>query len=790
MHSTDMLVGYVGCLAALAGSTFAQQPNYVLKQFPDCVNGLLTSNSICDKSLDAQTRAKALVASFTQAEKIENMQNDSPGVPRIGLPAYNWWNEALHGVASSPGVNFTEPGTNYSYATSFPMPITVGAAFDDDLVYQMATVVSTEARAFSNAGQAGLNFWTPNINPFRDPRWGRGQETPGEDPFHISRYVAKLIPGLQGEPGAPYMKVAASCKHFAGYDLEVWNGVARYAFDAKINPQDMRDYFLPPFQSCARDSSVQSVMCAYNAVNGVPSCANSHLLQTILREHWDWEKNDRYVVGDCDAVHNIFNGSTWNRPEVGHNYTKTPEEAAAVALNAGTDLSCGDFYPAFLGAAISKGFTNDSTMDIALVRRYTSLVLLGYFDSPADQPYRQLRFTDVSTASAQALALQAAEEGIVLLKNDGTLPLSTAVKKLALIGPLANSTLQMQGLYKGVAPYLRSPLYAAEKAGYEVTYVSGTDIANGTSGYADALEAAKNADAVIYLGGIDDTIEKETLDRYQIDWPANQLELISRLSALSKPFVVVQMGSMVDSSPLVSNKNVNSLVWAGYPGQDGGTAIFNILTGKVAPAGRLPVTQYPAKYVDEVPMTNMSLKAYSSTDKSLNNPGRTYKFYTGTPVFPFGHGLHYTNFSTKIIPPATSTFEISSLIPQATQANKPKYLDQNPFLTLPITVTNTGTKSSSFVTLLFLSGSFGPAPYPIKSLVGYSRAKDISAGQSGTVDIPLTLASLARADEEGNLVLYPGTYRVAVDVDGSVGWNFTLTGTAVTLDSWPAEPKV
>ncbi|KAH7304624.1 glycoside hydrolase superfamily, partial [Rhexocercosporidium sp. MPI-PUGE-AT-0058] len=301
-----MLVGYAACLAALAGCAFAQRPLYVLKAFPDCVNGPLAKNSICNKSLDGQTRAKALVSALTQAEKILNMQSASPGVSRIGLPAYDWWNEALHGVAISPGVNFSISGKDYSYATSFPMPITLGAAFDDDLVYKIATVISTEARAFSNGGQAGLDYWTPNINPYRDPRWGRGQETPGEDPFHASRYVASLIPGLQGAPGSKYMKIAATCKHFAGYDLEVWNGVARYAFDAKISPQELRDYFLPPFQACARDSNVQSVMCAYNAVNGVPSCADSYLLQTILKEHWDWGNNDRYIVGDCDAVHNIY----------------------------------------------------------------------------------------------------------------------------------------------------------------------------------------------------------------------------------------------------------------------------------------------------------------------------------------------------------------------------------------------------------------------------------------------------------------------------------------------------
>jgi beta-D-xylosidase 4 len=462
-----------------------------------------------------------------------------------------------------------------------------------------------------------------------------------------------LILGLQGDPSAPYQKVAATCKHYAGYDLEYWNGVARYSFDATISTQDMRDYYLPPFQTCARDSNVQAVMCSYNAVNGVPTCADPYLLQTVLREHWDWDRDERYVVSDCDAVQNIFNGTSWNVPSLGHNYTSTPEEAVASALNAGTDLNCGNFYAEFLGSAYDQGLYTISTLDRSLARRYASLVKLGYFDSPADQPYRQLSFSNVSMKSSQTLALRAAEEGIVLLKNDGTLPLGNDVQTVALIGPLANATEQMQGNYFGVAPYLHSPLFAAQEAGFKVSYVQGTNVSNGTSGIVEAMEAAKMADVVIYVGGIDITVEAESMvnplvrnlssllmrsqDRFEISWPLNQLALISQLSAISKKFIVVQMGTQVDSALLVSNPGVNSLVWAGYPGQDGGTAIFNILTGKTVPAGRLPITQYPvrvpqlvediiltlgqAEYVDQVPMTNMSLQAYSSTNYNLNNPG-------------------------------------------------------------------------------------------------------------------------------------------------------------------------
>lgn len=294
--------------------------------------------------------------------------------------------------------------------------------------------------------------------------------------------------------------------------MEYWNGNARYSFDAIINTQDMRDYYLPSFQQCARDSNVQSVMCSYNAVNGVPTCADPYLLQTVLREFWGWESDDtRYVVSDCDAVQNIFNGTSWNVPPLGHNYTATPEEAVAAALIAGTDLNCGNFYAEFLQSAYDQNLYNVSTLDRSLIRRYAALAKLGYFDSPINQPFRQLSFSDVNTNTSQSLALRAAEEGIVLLKNDGVLPLSSAVKNVALIGPLANSTTQMQGNYQGVAPYLHSPLYAANAAGLNVTYALGTYVTNGTSGVVEAMEAARNADVVIYVGGIDVTVEAESL---------------------------------------------------------------------------------------------------------------------------------------------------------------------------------------------------------------------------------------------------------------------------------------
>lgn len=776
-------------VAALLGSASAS--------FPDCVNGPLANNTICNLKVDVTSRAKALVALMTLEEKIANTIDASPGVARIGLPAYEWWNEALHGVATSPGVNFGDPGDDYAYATSFPQPILMGAAFDDQLIHDVATVVSTEARAFNNGNRSGLNFWTPNINPYKDPRWGRGQETPGEDPFHLSSYVNMLITGLQGGLDVePYKKIVATCKHYAGYDLENWHGNARYAFNAVINTQDLREYYMPAFQTCARDSNVQSVMCSYNAVNGVPTCADPYLLQTVLRDYWEWNAEEQWVTSDCDAVQNIYNASSWNVPRYGHNYTSTPEEAVADALNAGTDLDCGTFYTEFLNSSYTQGLYNISTLDRSLVRRYSSLIHLGYFDPPSIQPYRQLTFQNVSTTASQALALTAAEEGIVLLKNDGTLPLSSDIKIIAMIGPLADSTVQMQGSYYGVAPYIHSPLFAAQLANFSVIHALGADInSSNTTGFAAAVAAAKAADAVIYVGGIDVSIEAESEDRNNITWTGNQLDLISQLSSVctNKPLVVVQMGTMVDSAPLVSNTGVNSLVWAGYPGQDGGVAIMNVLRGKTAPAGRLPVTQYPADYVNQIPMTNMSLRPFQSSNYSLNNPGRTYKFYTGTPIFPFGYGLQYTNFTVSITAPARSTYQISDLLSSNTSSSSntntttPKFKDLLPFITLPITITNVGTSNttSSYVALGFLSGAFGPMPYPNKSLVAYTRVHDIKIEEVRKAELKMNLGRLARVDERGDMVLYPGEYSFVIDVDQKAVWNFTLVGGSVVLESWP-----
>ncbi|OCL04852.1 glycoside hydrolase family 3 protein [Glonium stellatum] len=747
-------------------------------QFPDCVNGptALTTNLVCDPSASPADRAAAIVAAMSTSEKLVNMVDRSLGVSRLGLPEYEWWSEALHGVAYSPGVDFASSG-EYSYATSFANPILMSAAFDDDLIEAVATVVSTEARAFSNGGRAGLDFWTPNINPYKDPRWGRGMETPGEDPFRIKGYVKSLLFGLEGGLDPPTKKIIATCKHFAAYDLERWEGVVRYGFDAIVSTQDLAEYYLPPFQQCARDSHVGSIMCSYNAVNGVPACANSYLMETILRGHWGWTNNNQYITSDCNAIQNIYSA---------HAYSKSLAEATGVAYTAGTDTICEAGQAANVMGAYNQSFLADAVLDKALTRQYEALVRVGYFNSN-ETIYRNISWTDVNTVSSQRLALQSATDGIVMLKNDGTLPLKLKNSTtLAMIGMWANATTQMLGNYNGIPAYIHGPVYAAQQLGVKVNFAPGPTAQGTTNGTwtGAAIQAAKNSDIVLYFGGIDNSVEAEDKDRTSIAWSSSQLSLIQQICSLGKPCIVVQLGDQLDDSPLLQNKNISAILWAGYPGQDGGTAVFKILTGQNAPAGRLPVTQYPAAYVNEVPMTDMSLRPSSS------NPGRTYKFYNAS-VLPFGFGLHYTKFTTSFLAtPLSSPNSTGLTYPISRLLCSEDHLDLCPFPSIPITVTNTGNKTTSdFVALAFITGTYGPQPYPLKQLAAYTRVRNVSPGESRIVGLTMTLGNLARVDASGNTILYPGRYTVLLDVPTQAEMHFTLVGEETILDKWPQPPN-
>ena len=414
---------------------------------------------------------------------------------------------------------------------------------------------------------------------------GHGQEVPSEDAFHIQSYMFNFITGLEGSDASSYKRVLADCKHIVAYDVDFWDGIDRHHFNAIVSLQDLVEYYLPPFESCIRNAKVASVMCSYNSVNGVPSCANNWLLQTVVRDLWGFDRYGGWVVSDCDAVDDIYNA---------HRYTSTPEQAAADALLAGTDINCGTFYTDHLGTALNKSLINEADLDRALVRQYMSLIQVGYFDPPSLQPYRQLGWLDVNTAAAQQLAYHAAAESIVLLKNDGTLPLNRS-KHIALIGPLVMATGQMQGNYYGQAFELISPYMAMKSTQVVFNYSQGCDVNSGdTSRFKAALILASYSDIIVYIGGLDNSVEAEGLDRVNIEWPGVQLDLIKALEGVGKPIIVIQMGGgQVDDSYIKSSSTINSLLWVGYPGQSGGTAIVDVLYAVYAPAGRLPVTQYP-----------------------------------------------------------------------------------------------------------------------------------------------------------------------------------------------------
>ncbi|KAK4041437.1 putative exo-1,4-beta-xylosidase bxlB [Parachaetomium inaequale] len=754
-------------------------------QYPDCVKGPLANNTVCDTKASPPDRAAALVKAMKVAEKLENLVDMSKGAERLGLPPYAWWSEALHGVAASPGVRFNRTGGAFSSATSFANSITLASAFDDDLVFKVASVISTEARAFANVGQAGLDYWTPNINPYKDPRWGRGHETPGEDPVRIKGYVKALLEGLEGNESI--RKVVATCKHYAAYDMERWQGVTRHRFNAVVSLQDLSEYYLPPFQQCARDSKVGSFMCSYNALNGTPACASTYLMDDILRKHWKWTEHNNYITSDCNAIQDFL--PTW------HNFssTQTAAQAAAVAYEAGTDTVCEvpgwPPYTDVLGA-YNQTLLSEEVIDKALRRLYEGLVRVGYFDPASASPYRSIGWEDVNTPEAQALALQSAADGLVLLKNDGTLPLNLKGKTVALIGHWANTSSQMLGGYSGVPPYLHGPVYAAGQLSLTYHYAPGPVAQPNTTQdtwTAAALSAANKSDVILYFGGTDTSIAAEDRDRDSIAWPAAQLTLIQALSALGKPLIIAQLGDQVDDTPLLTNPAISAILWAGYPGQSGGTAVLNAITGVSPPAGRLPVTQYPASYTDQVPMTDMSLRpgnTISNSTKDWKNPGRTYRWYPqNTTVLPFGHGLHYTPFAPRFGVFPTLNLTTSSLLAACPPSQSHK--DLCPFPTqFSVWVTNTGkTITSDYVALVFVAGEFGPRPYPIKTLVGYARVRGVRPGETRAVVVGVKVGDLARVDGRGDRVLFPGRYRFLLDVDGGV--EFVVGGEEVVLDAFP-----
>ncbi|XAR72445.1 Non-reducing end alpha-L-arabinofuranosidase, partial [Bertholletia excelsa] len=732
----------------------------------------------CDKSLSFDARAKDLVDRMTLEEKVQQLGDTAYGVSRLGLPMYKWWSEALHGVSNvGQGATFFDnvvPG-----ATSFPTPILLAAAFNESLWKITGQAVSTEARAMYNLGHSGLTFWSPNINVVRDPRWGRALETPGEDPFTVGRYAVNYVRGLQDVEGTENvtdlnsrpLKVAACCKHYAAYDVDNWQGIERYNFDARVTEQDMKETFLRPFEMCVKDGDVTSVMCSYNKVNGIPTCADRKLLKDTVRGEWNLHG---YIVSDCDSIEVMIDHQHWLNDQ--------PEDAVAQALKAGLDLDCGIYYTNFTSNSVMQGKVGESAVDTALKNLYVVLMRLGFFYGSSQ--FKSLGQTDICTDQHIELATEGARQGIVLLKNENeTLPLnSDNVKSIAVVGPHANATTVMIGNYAGIPCRYTSPIDGFSAFG-NVTYEMGCgDVAcKNESLIWAAEEAAKQADATVIVVGLDLSVEAESLDRDNLLLPGYQTQLINQVAAASKnhAILVVLSAGGVDISFAKQNPNIKAILWAGYPGEEGGQAIADVVFGHYNPGGRLPLTWFQADYVDKLPMTSMTLRP----DESLGYPGRTYKFYTGPTVYPFGYGLSYTKFTYDITASQRSlTIQLDRLqhcrdIDYTEGTFKPPCpavltddLKCEDNINFEVQVHNAGKRDGSDVVMVYGIPPEGLAGAPNKQLIGFQRVS-VAAGGTGKVQFALNVCkSLGIFDYSGYLLLPTGMHRIVVGDDDGSAW--------------------
>ena len=819
-------------------------------------------------SLTIEERVNDLVSRMTLDEKVKQMLYAAPAIPRLGIPKYNWWGEALHGVARA------------GKATVFPQAIGLAASWDTDMMRRVATVISDEARAkhhdASRKGRRGiyegLTFWSPNINIFRDPRWGRGMETYGEDPYLTGRLGVQFVKGMQGDD-PKYLKTISTPKHFA-----VHSGPEpdRHVFDAAVDERDLRETYLPAFRAAVFEANAQSVMCAYNRFRGEPCCGSSELLQKILRDEWGFSG---YVVSDCWAIMDFYTT---------HNVDKTAPQAAARALIAGTDLNCGVTYDS-LGVAVRQGLVSEQLVDIAVKRLFRARFKLGMFDPARFVPYANIPITNNDSKRHQNLAIDAARKSIVLLKNDGNLlPLRKNVKSITVIGPNANDVDLLLGNYNGQPSNPITPLAGIQRAvakGTKVIYARGCDVAenilsfelvpssrlfsenNGSrtpgltgeyfnndslegrpfitrvdpsisfnwwedapiSGmrvdsfsirwkgvlvppvdgryalgvrafggarlwigdslmfdasnehsvmtqtgivnlkagvsYAlrvdywdrradagvqlvwsppnpnrqeEALAAARSADVVVMMMGLSPRLEGEQMtvdvpgfkggDRVDLGLPREQEELIQAVAAIGKPVVLV----LLSGSAVAVNweaEHIPAILEAWYPGQAAGKALADVLFGTYNPAGRLPVTFY--KSASQIPPFS-----------NYNMEGKTYRYFRGEPLFPFGHGLSY------------STFTYSNLkIPLSVHAGDSA--------SVSVDVKNSGSRDGEEVVQLYVAELEASAPVPIRSLQGFHRLQ-LKAGETRTVSFTLTPRQISIIDGELKRVVEPGTIEISL----------------------------
>jgi len=689
-------------LTTLGFNCFSQQPD---------------DNNIND--LHREKKIDLLLSKLSVEEKASLMLYNSPAIDRLGIPEYNWWNESLHGVARA------------GKATVFPQAIALAASFDDDLIYRIACAISDEARAKHNAATkkgshqqyTGLTFWSPNVNIFRDPRWGRGQETYGEDPFLTSKMGTAYVKGLQGDD-PEYLKASACAKHFAVHSGPEEN---RHNFNVVTHEIDLYETYLPAFKALA-DAGVESFMCAYNQLHGEPCCGNKHLLIDLLRNKWGFKG---HIVTDCWAINDFITHQK---------ITDNGTDAAVLALNAGVNLNCGTNFK-YIPDAVKQGKISEAEIDSLLKPVLRTRIKLGLLQSDDNTPYDTIQPEIVNCGKHVSLAYEAAVKSIVLLKNSNkVLPLDKSkLKKLYLLGPTMSENSALLGNYNGFSGNLVTFLEGIMNkvdAGTVVDYNIGTLL--NTSDMFSGLWQVPDAEVIIAAIGNTMMLEGENGDailsesggdRSSLNLPENQIELIRKIKekAPDKPLIVIVTGgSAINLKEICALADAVLFAW--YPGEQGGNAMADIIFGNQNPSGRLPVTFYES--TNDIPAFD---------NYSMEN--RTYRFFKGNPLFPFGFGLSYTSFQYSDV---TITETIENTIK------------------LLLTIKNTGNMNGDEIVQLYLTKPAIHERNPIKSLCGFKRI-NLNAGESKTIQMIVNMHDLKAWDtQKKEYVLTKGEYQLQV----------------------------
>ena len=680
-------------------------------------------------ALSINTRVNDLVSRLTLEEKVNQMLNSTPAIERLGIPPYDWWNESLHGVAR----------TKYP-TTSYPQAIGMAATFDVNSMKEMGDFTSDEGRAIHNESlrkkdysrYTGLTYWTPNINIFRDPRWGRGQETYGEDPFLTASIGTAFVEGLQGND-PKYLKAAACAKHYA---IHSGPESSRHTFDVNVSNHDLWATYLPAFKQLVVNAKVAGVMCAYNAYQGQPCCGSDKLMVDILRNKWNFTG---YVTSDCGAIDDFYKT---------HKLFPDAESSATDAVLHGTDVECGNRTYRTLMQAVKDGKLTEKDIDVSLKRLFTIRFRLGMFDPVSMVKYAQIPITDLESQPHKDLALKMARESMVLLRNtpasgqkNNLLPLNKSVKHIAVLGPNADNANTQLGNYNGKPSVVTTVLQAIKNKlpNADIFYSKATEfVSTEPQDFSKLIDSIKDADVIIYVGGISPRLEGEEMkvhtpgfsggDRTSINLPAVQTDFLKALKTTGKPIVFVMMTGSALAIPW-EQQNIPAILNAWYGGEAAGTAVADILFGDYSPSGKLPVTFYKSD-ADLPPFEDYSMQ------------NRTYRYFKGEPLYPFGFGLSYTNFN------------YSNLKLSKTKIKK------NETVAAEVTVTNNGKMKSDEVVQLYLTHQSGQ-DIPLYALKGFKRIT-LLPGASQKVRFTITPDMMKLVNEDGKSVLNSGEIKVSI----------------------------